>query len=107
MVFVNSSEAARWGRFEAFTEALLRALDGAADSDADGIVTLQEAFRFVVPEVQRNIERVNAVKLKGDPQHVPVTQTPVLYANPVLRAAPLAKAEPRALRLPPAQAVSR
>ncbi|MBL8323396.1 MAG: caspase family protein [Rubrivivax sp.] len=81
-------------RHGAFTHALLSALDGAADADADGAVTLEEAFRFVLPEVQRNMEQINAAERRRDPGHKPFTQTPVLYANPALRASALGLAAP-------------
>jgi uncharacterized caspase-like protein len=40
-----------------FTHALLEGLRGPADADRDGLVTLDEAFRFAVPVVERLRDR--------------------------------------------------
>jgi hypothetical protein len=40
-----------------FTHSLLAGLDGAADADGDGAITLAEAFRFAAPMVERLRDR--------------------------------------------------
>jgi len=77
-------------RHGAFTYGLLRALEGAGDADADGTVSLEEAFRFIGPEVRRVIDRVNEAGRRRDPSHQPISQTPAMYANDELRRSPLA-----------------
>lgn len=78
----------------AFTLALLDGLEGAADADKDGTVTLEEAFAFVGPRVAVNTERVNKQARKADPRHRDLTQTPVLFAQPALRSTALARVQP-------------
>lgn len=74
----------------AFTEALLRALDGAADKDGDGTVTLEEAFGFVGPEVRRNVDLLNDRARQRNNRHEAIVQTPTLFANDALRSSGLA-----------------
>jgi len=74
----------------AFTEALLRALDGAADKDGDGTVTLEEAFGFVGPEVRRNVDLLNDRARRSNSRHEGFVQTPTLFANDALRSSGLA-----------------
>ncbi len=80
----------------AFTYALLQGLRGAADRDGDGRITLEEAFNFVVPEVQVNMRQINEAERKSNPRHSDYSQTPTLQSLPLLRGSALsAAASPR------------
>jgi uncharacterized caspase-like protein len=73
----------------AFTYALIRGLEGAADKNGDGAVTLDEVFAYVTPAVKQNTELLNRQETRRNPRHRAFTQTPVLYAPEPLRASRL------------------
>lgn len=60
-------EGARWGEGGggAFTHYLLEGLEGAADGDRDGLVTLGEAFRYTYQQVVDATHDAQHPKLKG------------------------------------------
>jgi WD40 repeat protein len=79
-----------------FTWALLETLRGAApgaggDSDGDGLLSLDEAFRAIGPQVARVMARLNQAERRRNTAHVDFTQTPVLQAPASLRSTPLAR----------------
>ncbi len=73
----------------AFTQAVLRGLQGLADRDGNGWVTVDELASYVGPEVARNTARLNEALRERNPRHRDVSQTPTLIANPVLRGSAL------------------
>ncbi len=76
----------------AFTYALLRALGGELQKTSEARpLTLQTVFEQLQPEVQRNMNRINAAARRQRPSHVDLRQTPSLVANAALRATVLAE----------------
>lgn len=78
-------------RHGAFTWALLEALKLAGDADGDGLLSLDEAFASVGPQVGRMLGLINRAERRRNPAHLDFSQTPMLQAPMTLRGLPLAR----------------
>jgi Flp pilus assembly protein TadD len=88
-----SQEGLQWDKHGVFTYYLIRGLNGLADTDSDGVVTLEEAARFVRDSVKRATGDNQIPTRSGDLER-PASWLPVAAAgvrSPAGVAAPAAE----------------